>query len=98
MIALDTNILVYAYPGPRSGPKEARDFLFAMIVAGAKVIRQSSGFGERLAQLACDLDVSGVRIFDLQIALTAQEGGAHEIWTHDRTFTTVPGLKIFDPL
>jgi predicted nucleic acid-binding protein len=35
---------------------------------------------------------------DLQIALTALEHGAGEIWTHDRHFLAVPGLPINDPL
>jgi predicted nucleic acid-binding protein len=57
-----------------------------------------AGFAERLMQLACDLDVSGVRVFDLQIALTAFENGASEIWTHDADFVRVPGLRIVDPI
>jgi predicted nucleic acid-binding protein len=56
------------------------------------------GFAERLTRLAIDLGVSGVRMFDLQIALTAAENGAHEIWTHDAAFVRVPSLRIRDPL
>jgi predicted nucleic acid-binding protein len=56
------------------------------------------GFGDRLLQVASDLDVSGPRVFDLQIALTAFEGGATELWTHDAAFATVPGLRVADPL
>ena len=56
------------------------------------------GFAERLMQLARDLNVSGVRIFDLQIALTAFENGASELWTHDTNFVDVPGLRIVDPV
>jgi predicted nucleic acid-binding protein len=51
-----------------------------------------------LLQTAAELGVSGPRIFDLQIALTAFEGGATELWTHDGSFITVPGLRVFDPL
>jgi hypothetical protein len=53
-----------------------------------------TGFDERLLQLAVDLDVSGPRIFDLQIALTAFEHGAAELWTHDRNFVKIPGLRL----
>jgi hypothetical protein len=48
--------------------------------------------------VAADLAVSGPRVFDLQIAMAAFEGGATEIWTHDRAFVTVPGLRVRDPL
>ena len=45
-----------------------------------------------------ELDVAGARVFDLQIALTAFENGAAELWTHDQGFTRVPGLRFVDPL
>jgi hypothetical protein len=40
----------------------------------------------------------GPRIFDLQIALTAFEGGARELWTADSKFVSVPGLPVVFPL
>ena len=136
MIALDTNLLVYAHrsataehraareaieraaasegwgfaapvvgefwavvthpasSGRPSTPNEARRFLAALVDAGAEVWSPGAGFGIRLAQLAADLDVSGNRVFDLQIALCAFEGGAREIWSHDARFATVPGLRL----
>jgi predicted nucleic acid-binding protein len=48
--------------------------------------------------MATDLEVRGPRIFDLQIALTAFDNGATEIWTHDRGFVAFPGLAVHDPL
>ena len=56
------------------------------------------GFGDRLVQLALDLEIVGVRVFDLQIGLTALENGAQEIWTHDAGFTRIPGIRLHDPL
>jgi len=47
---------------------------------------------------ASSLKVHGRRIFDLQIAAIALEHGAREIWTHDRNFVSVPGVKVHDPL
>ena len=72
--------------------------LSLLVAAGAAIWLPGPGFGERLLQVARDLDVSGPRIFDLQIALTAFEGGATEIWTHDADFVSVPGLRVHDPL
>jgi len=52
------------------------------------------GFAARLGQVAADLGVAGARIFDLQIGLRALDGGAIELWTHDRIFVKIPGLVI----
>ena len=141
MIAVDTNLLVYAHRSglpehrqaqraiekasgsakgwaipafcaaefwavvthPSSSPRpsqaeEARAFLAELCAAGAKVLYPRDGFLERLARLASDLQVQGSRIFDLQIALVSFEGGASEIWTHDRHFVSLPGLPARDPL
>ena len=136
MIALDTNLLVYAHraatpehkaaraaieraagsggwglaspavaefwsvvthPAARgrpSTPRQAHAFLSALEAAGAEVWSPGAGFSLRLAQLAADLGVSGNRIFDLQIALCAFEGGARELWSRDARFVTVPGLRL----
>jgi predicted nucleic acid-binding protein len=56
------------------------------------------GFVPRLLQTALDLGVRGPRVFDLQIALCALDGGATELWTHDHAFVKVPGLRVRDPL
>jgi toxin-antitoxin system PIN domain toxin len=140
MIALDTNLLVYAHrarapqhrasraaieraaaqgrwgcavatvaelwavathpasEGRPSTPEEATAYLEALDAAGAEIWEPGAGFGRRLAQLASDLDVSGTRIFDLQIALTAFESGATELWTADTRFVKLPGLKLHNPL
>lgn len=139
MIALDTNLLVYAHRsatpehrraqaaieeaatsewgfaapvvaefwsvvthpssvGRPSTPDEARRFLAALGDASAQVWSPGAGFGLRLAQLAADLGVRGNRVFDLQIALCAFEGGAREIWSHDGRFATIPGLRVVNPL
>ena len=142
MIALDTNLLVYAYlaavpehraarraiesaiqndagwgiatstvaefwcvtthprcSGGPSLPAQARTFLMNLLEDGRGHIWQSGpDFGQRLLQLAEELKVVGPRIFDLQIALVAFENGATELWSHDRNFIGVPGLKVLDPL
>lgn len=142
MIALDTNLLVYAFlPGVREhvaarkaiedasdeprgwgvalssiaefwmavthpsavgGPsplRAARGFLDALIVEGPGILwMPKERFSTRLLQRATDLDVRGPRIFDLQIALTAFDNGATEIWTHDHDFVGIPGMRVHDPL
>lgn len=87
-----------AAPRP-STTREATLFLGALRAdADMQVWAPRAGFEGRLLQLAADLEVAGSRVFDLQIALTAFEHGASELWTHDRGFTRVPGLRLVDPL
>jgi hypothetical protein len=56
------------------------------------------GFAQRFMQSAADRAVVGARVFDLQIGMIALEHGADEIWTHDRNFLRLPGLRVVDPL
>jgi toxin-antitoxin system PIN domain toxin len=85
--------------GRPSEPSEAQSFMRSLVEdGGARLWRPGPNFGDRLMQVATDRTVAGVRIFDLQIALTAFDNGATEIWTHDRNFTIVPGLAVKDPL
>ena len=141
MIALDTNLLVYAHraatpqhhaarhaitrasqlsagwgfslsvilefwsvvthpasAGGPSTPEQAADFIASLRAAGAEVWMPGGRFAERVSRLATELSVVGPRIFDLQIALMAFEGGASELWTADHSFTSVPGLPVVLPL
>ena len=88
-----------AAPPRPSTPAEASAFLQALVRdADAKIWLPNEGFDRRLIQLASRLRVSGPRIFDLTIALTAFEAGAREIWTHDLRFQSIPGLRTVFPL
>jgi toxin-antitoxin system PIN domain toxin len=88
-----------ASSGGASTPRQAQGFLRELIVeAGARLWMPREGFWERLLELARELRVAGPRVFDLQIALTAVENGAVEIWTHDRRFVAFPGVRVRDPL
>lgn len=87
-----------AQGGPAS-PARAMSFVTSLVDSGGmRIWAPGAGFGVRLMQLATDLRVSGVRIFDLQIGLTAFDNGAAEIWSHDAAFVRIPGLKVVDPL
>jgi predicted nucleic acid-binding protein len=93
---------VVTHPASAGRPSTAAEpsrFLASLIrEGGAHLWLPGPGFGERLLQAATTFDVRGPRIFDLQIALTALEHGATEIWTHDRRFLAVPGVRARDPL
>jgi hypothetical protein len=142
MIALDTNLLVYAHregapehdraraavmkalddprgwgicvptvaefwsivthpkmPGGPSSANIVTHFFHYLITEGqGNLWTPGAGFGQRLMRWAASLKIRGKRIFDLQIALIAFEHGAREVWTHDRHFVSVPGVKVRDPL
>jgi uncharacterized protein len=141
MIAIDTNLLVYAHraalaehraaqraleramasgdwgitqptvaefwsvvthpasAGRPSTPSQANAFLRALFEdGGAHHWLPVAGFGDRFVRMAADLRVTGPRVFDLQIAVIAYENGARELWSHDRHFLTISGLRVVDPL
>lgn len=88
-----------ACAGRPSTPQEAMGFIRILRQEGnARVWLPSEEFPERFQQLAVNLKISGPRIFDLQIGLVALENGAEVIWTHDRNFLPIPGIRIEDPL
>jgi hypothetical protein len=88
-----------AAAGRPSSVAEVRAFLGALLSeGGAQLCLPGPGFAGRLLAAATQLDITGPRIFDLQIALIALEHGATEIWSHDRGFVSVPGLPVHDPL
>lgn len=94
------SIVTHPLAPPRpSRPGEAAAFLRSLVRdAEANLWAAGPGFAERLLNVAVELRLQGVRIFDLQIALTAFDNGATEIWTHDRQFISLPGLRVVDPL
>ncbi|MGH9399892.1 MAG: type II toxin-antitoxin system VapC family toxin, partial [Thermoanaerobaculia bacterium] len=93
---------VVTHPAASGGPstsRQAQEFLHELIVeAGASLWMPREGFWKRLTDLAGRLRLAGPRVFDLQIALTAVENGAVEIWTHDGGFVSLAGLRVHDPL
>lgn len=92
------SIVTHPAVGQPSTSAEARDFLAALEDAGVVLLGPGSSFAIRLLRIAADLDVTGPRIFDLQIALCALDGGAGRVWTNDRRFVKLPGLAIEHPL
>ena len=139
MIAIDTNILVYAHRAGstehasarhaleratggdwgialasvvefvavvtqrslRGGPstvEQAGKFIRTLEDAGAAICVPGASFPGRLVSAAERLGVTGRAVFDLQIALTVADAGATTIWTHDRGFLHLPGLRVEDPL
>lgn len=87
-----------AASGRPSTPSEARAFVESLVHAGARLLSPGPALGQRVLEAAERLGVVGPRVFDLHIALTALDHGATEMWSHDRRFVTLPGLRLVDPL
>ena len=94
--------MIVTHPSCEGGPSipaQARDYLTTLLETGDPVIfLPGRAFNDRLIRRATDLEVVGIRIFDLQIGLLAVENGATEIWSHDAGFVRMPGLTVKDPL
>lgn len=81
-----------------STPAQAAGFLSDLWAAGAQPWLPLAGFEHEMPTLANRLNVKGVQVHDLQIAITALQHGARELWTHDCAFLPFPGLRLRDPL
>jgi hypothetical protein len=94
------SIVTHKKMGSRpSSPEEAKAFIQHILEDGkGNVFMPGVDFYQRLMAMAGKLDVHGVRIFDLQIGLVAYDNGANEVWTHDRGFQKIPGMRVVDPL
>jgi hypothetical protein len=85
------------HPMP-STAQQAGLFIEALTEAGCELWQPGPKLALTLLARARELGVSGARVFDLQIGLTAIEHGATELWTHDAKFVKLPGLNVHDPL
>ncbi len=83
--------------GPSTG-EQARAFVDSLRSAGAGLWAPGATVWERLARLGAKKRAFGALVFDLNIALTALDHGATEIWTHDANFINIRGLRVHDPL
>lgn len=100
MIAVDTNLLVYAHRAGLAEHQAARRALEG--AANGDV-----GWGITLASVTEFWSVVTHRAFAGRPS-TAREAaglldalrqaGAREIWTHDADFASIPGLRVRDPL
>jgi len=93
--------MVVTHPSSAGKPsrlEQARAFITNLLAGGLSIIYPQAGTAERLVKLAADLNVTGPRIFDLQIGLICRQAGVRELWTHDADFVSVPGLAVKDPL
>lgn len=87
-----------AATGRPSSPQEANAFIGALAEAGARLLSPGPAAALRILEAAERLAITGSGVFDLQVAVTALDHGATEMWSSDRRFVTLPGLRLVDPL
>ena len=82
-----------------STPEEALDQISAWRESPSlRILRDSPGVLDKLAELAVSGSVRGALIHDARIAAACLVGGVGELWTVDRDFSRFPAIKTRNPL
>lgn len=82
-----------------STPEQALDQIAAWRESPSlRILCDSSGVLDKLAELAVSGSVRGSLIHDARIAASCLVGGVAELWTVDRDFSRFPALKTRNPL
>ena len=95
-ISVATNPRIYK---PASALPEALGFLEGLFGSPQlHRLSESTGYFEKLRNLARAARLAGPRIHDARIAALCLHHGVRELWTADRDFSAFPQLKIHNPL
>src|SRR6185369_4885506 len=94
-ISITTNPAIYK---PASTLLEAFGFLESLLGSPQlHLLSESSGYFEKLRDLALAARLKGPRIHDARIAALCLHHGVRELWTADRDFSAFPQLKTRNP-
>jgi predicted nucleic acid-binding protein len=91
VIAVDSNILVYAHRAVFPRHRAAVERLLAS--PSIRVLKPESRFADGFVELSRAAGETGNLAFDAQIAAVSLEHGVTEILTSDRDFERFEGLK-----
>jgi hypothetical protein len=94
-LAVLTNGRLFPDPTPSS---VALDQVDEFARAGASFLGERSGHLRRLRDAVEGMNATGARIHDAKIAAICVAHGVRELWTLDRDFANVPGLRTRNPL
>ncbi len=93
---------IVTHPGiykPASTLSEALSFLDSLFAAPhLHLLSESSGYFDRLRELASAARLKGPRIHDARIAALCLHHGVSELWSADRDFSAFPQLTARNPL
>ncbi len=63
-----------------------------------RLIGESASYWEHLAQILRDGKITGPKVHDARIAAICKTHGIRELWSADRDFTRMRGIKVRNPL
>ena len=93
---------IVTHPGiykPASTLSEALGFLNSLFAAPQlQLLSESSGYFDRLREIATAARLKGPRIHDARIAALCLHHGVRELWSADRDFSAFPQLTARNPL
>jgi len=102
VIALDTNLLVYAHRSDALLQREANELLPTLAALNElpqlDFIGEGENYLERLADVALPARVASGAIHYARIAAICKYHGVRELWSADRDFSRFPQLKTHNPL
>lgn len=95
-------IAITTHPGiykPASTLAQALGFLDSVFASSQlHLLSESSGYFEKLREIATSARLKGPRIHDARIAALCLHHGVSELWSADRDFSAFPQLKVRNPL
>ena len=93
---------IVTHPGiykPASTLSEALGFLDSVFASPQlQLLSESSGYFDRLRDIAAAARLRGPRIHDARIAALCLHHGVRELWSADRDFSAFPQLTVCNPL
>lgn len=85
-------------PRGYGAPPDVIEFAIRRLLRSFSPIFPTVRAGRRWLTLASRAGARGASTFDFQIAAICLEHGVDELWTFDRTFPAVEGLRILNPI
>lgn len=100
MIAVDTNILIYAHRSEspfHESALDALDRLAARSCPTFRCIAEGASHWQYLEGLLREGRVQGPLVHDARIASVCLAHGVEELWSVDRDFSRFPQLRVVNP-
>src|SRR5438094_793857 len=99
MIAVDTNLLVYAHREDSAWHDAAYARIEAWLESPSLVLlSESEGYWPQLKSLLRNGRIVGPQVHDARVAALCRLHGVSELWTADRDFSRFRGLTFRNPL
>jgi toxin-antitoxin system PIN domain toxin len=95
-LAIVTHPRIYKPPTPVERALEQVEIWLES--PSVRVLGEMAGHWKELAEIVSDGRIAGGAIHDARVAAICREHGIREIWSADRDFTRIRGVKVRNPL